>query len=148
MTARIRYTHPEMVRRGAALHCLPHNLRMHAGPALLGVVKRLQGAVNARLVKLAIKLRKSQIEANKQRAFHAVDSEIDESIARRKPTQVSRRTEPLVIPIYDGALGIDKIQAVVRLVRLGQPMRTTIDPKTPTTTRKPATRRIESTRKT
>jgi len=30
----------------------------------------------------------------------------------------------------------------------GQPMRTTIEPKTPTTTRKPATRRNASTRKT
>jgi len=73
---------------------------------------------------LAINLRKPQIEAYKQRTFHAIDYEVHEPVARRQPSQIALGAESLIVSVNNLAIGTDKIQAVVRLIRLGQSMRT------------------------
>jgi len=73
-----------VVRRRPALHRLAHNLSMHARAFLPGVVKRLKDAADFSFIQLAIKFRKPQIKAYKQRTFHAVDCEVREPVARRE----------------------------------------------------------------
>src|SRR4030042_5999125 len=57
ISARIRPTHREIIRRRPALHCLPHYVRMDAGAFLPGVIEGLENDVEALLVKCSIQLR-------------------------------------------------------------------------------------------
>jgi hypothetical protein len=111
-----------MVRRRPALHRLPHYMSMNTRPYLPGIVERLENAIDILFIQFPVKLRKPQIKAYQQRAFHAVDGKIRKPITRRKTPQVTFRAKSLVIPVNNPALGIDYIKTIVRLIRLSQPV--------------------------
>jgi hypothetical protein len=93
---------------------------MHTWAFLSGVVERLQNTINSLLIQLPVKLRKPHIKAYQQRAFYPVDGKICKPITRRVMVQVSPDAESLIVAVNDFTLRIYQIQAVMRLVRLGQ----------------------------
>jgi hypothetical protein len=99
-------------------------MSVHAGSYLPGIVERLENAIDFLFIQFPVKLRKSQIKAYKQRAFHAFDCEIRKPVARRKPAQITFGAKSLVVPANNPSFGIYHIQTVIRLIRLNQSMRT------------------------
>src|SRR3989339_1355030 len=113
-----------MVCRRMGLHCLTHNMRVDAWAILAGVIERLKNAVDLLLVKFPVQFRKTQIKTYQKRAFNTVDCEIHKPVSGRHPLQILRRAEPLVVAVFDSALRIYQVKAVMRLIWFGQPMRT------------------------
>ena len=78
---------------------------------------------------LAIQFRVAAIDADQGAAAHALDAKHAGAVPGRAVREVARRArgiagaEPLVVPVHDPSLVADDVEAVVRLVGFGQPVR-------------------------
>jgi hypothetical protein len=124
VAARIRTAQPEIVRRRPTLHRLTHYVSMHTWARLPGIIKRLKDAIYSLLIQAPIYFRKAEVKTYQQRTSHTINVKIHRSAARGVMVQVAGGAEPLVVTVHDFAFGAYQIQAVVRLIRPGQSVRT------------------------